>query len=510
MKQLLICLAFIGVADFSTVLFGQTQASAIEASKTHIITHGHHILGEFAELLKIPNVADDLDNIQRNAQWIIAAFKKRGIEMRTLELDEVPPIVFGEWKTPGAKETLVIYVHYDGQPVDPSQWEHDPWTPTLYDGILGKGGKEIPFPGPGEVIKPEWRIYARAAGDDKAPILAILAAIDSMRARKLAPTVNLKFFFEGEEENGSPNLARYLQTYRDLLRADAWLFCDGPTHQSRQAQLVFGVRGIVSMELTVYGATRGLHSGHYGNWAPVPGMMLAQLLAGMKDDSGKVLIKGFYDSVLPLGDEERQAIEQLPEIEHRLMEELGISSSEGAPESLAERLLIPSLTVNGLQSGNVGALARNVIPPFATARLDFRLVKGNQPKAMLDLVEDHIRQQGYFIVRDTPSAQLRNQYPKIVKITRGEGYPAARTSMSLPLAGKVGHAIQAVTGTPPIQMPTLGGSLPLYLFGDILDTPFLVLPIANYDNNQHAANENLQVANLWYAISLYSAIFTMP
>lgn len=488
----------------------ENQEKALAAARLHIRAEGAKVLEDFAELLRIPNVANDLPNIHRNAKFIRAALEKRGIQTELLTLPHVPPIVFGELKAPKATKTLMIYVHYDGQPVDPSQWRHNPWEPTLYSKPMEQGGKPIPFPKQGEPIDPEWRLYARAAGDDKAPIIALLAALDALAESGIAPSVNLKFFFEGEEEAGSPNLRQYLETYKDKLEADTWLFCDGPTHQSRKPQIVYGVRGIVSMEMTVYGAYNGLHSGHYGNWAPVPGMVLAHLLASMKDDDGHILIDGFYDSATPIGPQEKAAIQSLPAIEEPLRETFGIAQSEADNAPLAQRLLQPSLTVNGIRTGNVGTKARNVIPPTATARLDFRLVKGNQPQAMLDLVEAHIRKQGFHIVREDPSQELRMKFAKIIKVRRGNnGYPALRTEMDLPIAKQLNQAINMVTGEHPIQMPTLGGSLPLYLFDEVLKTPLLVLPIANHDNHQHAANENLRIENLWYAIQLYAVIFTL-
>lgn len=490
---------------------GKAGEEALKAARSYREANGAAILQGFAELLRLPNVASDLVNIRRNAEYIAAAFEKRGASMRLLELPGAPPVVFGELNAKGASKTLLVYVHYDGQPADPTRWRHAPWEPILYTAAAESGGEARPLPKPGETIDPEWRLYARSAGDDKAPIPAILAALDGLQAAGISPTVNLKFFFEGEEEAGSPHLSQYLETYRELLDGDAWLFCDGPVHQSRKPQIVYGVRGITTMELTVYGANRGLHSGHYGNWAPVPGMKLARLLATMKDDNGNVTIDGFYDSVAIIGPEEKAALAALPPIDDQLREELGMARSDGGNATLAQQLLRPSLTVNGLSSGNVGALARNVIPAAATARLGMRLVKGNDPEAMLDLVEAHIRKQGYHIVREDPDHDTRMKFPNLVKVVRTDkGYPAARTPMSLPLAKQIVDAAALAAGEPPIQMPTLGGSLPLYMFEDILKTPLLVLPVANHDNNQHAPNENLRIANLWYAIDLYAVVFTMP
>ncbi len=486
------------------------QSPAVEAARAYRAAHGAEILAGFAELLAIPNVGSDSAGIHRNAVFIQAAFERSGARIERLKLPGAPPLIYGEIDVPGATRTLGVYVHYDGQPVDETRWTHAPWQPTLYTASMEQGGQPRPMPAPGEAVDPAWYLYARSAGDDKAPLGALLAALDALRDAGLALTSNVRFLFEGEEEMGSPHLARYLERYGDRYAdVDVWLFCDGPVHQSRRPQLVFGVRGVTGLEVTVYGATRSLHSGHYGNWAPVPGFLLADLLASMKDEDGRVRIDGFYDSVAPLGEAERAALANLPSFDDELRQELGLARTEGEGASLAERLLLPALTVKGLESGNVGAKARNVIPATATASLGIRLVKGNDPEAMLDLVEAHIRRQGFHIVRDDPDHATRLRYPKIARVTRGGGYPAARTPMDLPLAQAVIRAMTDAAGEAPILVPALGGSLPLYLFTDVLGKPALIVPIANHDDNQHAPDENLRLANLFYGIDLYAALLTM-
>jgi len=467
------------------------------------------IVRDFAELLRIPNVASDLPNIHLNAEFIRDRLMARGVEAELWEMDGVPPIVYGRLDVDGATRTLGIYVHYDGQPVDPSQWTWDPWIPTLTNNSLESDGVEIAMPADGESVDPEWRIYARGAGDDKAPIAAILGALDALAASGAVPASNLRFFFEGEEEAGSDHLADYMRAHRDELEVDAWLICDGPVHQSRRPQLVFGVRGYTGFEVTVYGATRYLHSGHYGNWAPNPALSLAQLLASMKDRDGKVLIEGFYDTTESIGTAERRALEAAPDYDAELRSELGLAATELQNAPLLERLLLPSLNIRGMSSAAVGDAARNVIPTQATASLDLRLVKGNDPEAMLDVVERHIAAQGYHIVREEPTADERIQYPLIARVTRRGGYPAARTPMDLPIVRGLVAAAEAASGEEVILLPSFGGSLPLYLFTDLLEAPVVIVPIANHDDNQHAPDENLRLANLFYGIDLMAAIFMM-
>jgi acetylornithine deacetylase/succinyl-diaminopimelate desuccinylase-like protein len=270
------------------------------------------------------------------------------------------------------------------------------------------------------------------------------------------------------------------------------------------------------MEVTVYGATRNLHSGHYGNWSPDTPMVLADLLRSMKDPyTGQVLIEGWYDTVEPLGPEEQAALAALPDIDEQLKREMGLGWTEGEPATLAERLLVPALTVRGFTAGNTGEYARNVIPNQATAALGIRMVKGNDPAHMQALVEAHIRAQGFHIVREDPDMETRLRYAKVAKVTGGGGYPAARTSMADPWVRQVitaaGAAADAAFGPGSLVLtPGLGGSLPLYLFTDLLQRPFVNVPVANHDNNQHAPDENLRIANLWYAIELYAQLLTMP
>jgi len=502
--------ACILILVFSTAPESVAQLAA-EAAREYRKAHEAEILETFVEFLRIPNVAEGSVGIRRNAQHIRAAFAARGIALEALSVDDAPPIVTGRIDVPGAQRTLGIYVHYDGQPVDETRWTHGPWTPTLYTAAMEAGGEPRALPEPGERVDPEARLYARAAGDDKGPIIALLAALDALAENDIELTSNIVVLFDGEEERGSPHLDEYLRRHRDRFDGvDLWLFCDGPVHQSRQPQIVFGVRGVTGMDVTVYGADRPLHSGHYGNWAPVPGQILANLLATMKDPGGEVLIEGFYDSVEPLSASEEAAIEALPRIDEQLKEELGLAWTEGDGERLERRLLLPSLTIRGLASGNVGDKARNAIPSTATAALGVRLVKGNDPGHMLDLVERHIGGRGFHIVRQAPSKQILRQHEKVARVTRGEGYPASRTPIDHPLAGQVIGAAERASGESVLRVPTLGGTLPVFVFSQVLQTPAIIVPIANHDNNQHAPDENIRLANLWYGVDLYAELLTMP
>ena len=473
----------------------------------------HQILKEYLELLSIPNVASDIPNIRKNAEFIAEMMRKRGLEPRLLEATtpNTPPAVYAEWKVPNAQRTLLVYAHYDGQPTDPKQWTGThPWQPVFRTAALESGGQIVPAPSASESFNSEWRIYARSASDDKAGVMAILNAFAALKANNIALTSNIKFFFEGEEEAGSPHLAEILRAHRELLAADAWIICDGPVHQSGRKQVVFGVRGDVNVDVTVFAAKRPLHSGHYGNWSPNPAMMLAHLLASMKDKDGRVTIDGWYSDTEPLGELERRAIADAPQYDEELKRQLGLSRTEGAGKSLLELINVPSLNVNGFASGDVGELARNVIPTKATAVLDLRLVKGNDHRRQVDRLVAHIRKQGYFVIDRDPTDAERAQHPLIARVNvRPGGYNAERTAMNLPVSLAVIKSVQSTTPDKIVLLPTSGGSLPLSIVTENLKTVAISVPIANYDNNQHAENENVRLQNLWDGIEIFAALMTM-
>ncbi|MEY2576906.1 MAG: hypothetical protein QOF80_2393 [Verrucomicrobiota bacterium] len=477
-------------------------ADVTKQTRTWRVNHEKEILAEFANLVSIPNLANDAPNIQRNAETIRAMCEKRGLAVKLLTLEGAPPVVVADLAAPNAKRTIAFYAHYDGQPVDASQWKSEPWKPVMRD----SGGNDVDWRA-AKAIDPEWRLFARSAGDDKAPIIAMLAALDAMRAAGLKPSVNLRFVFEGEEEAGSPHLADYLKKFRAELHADAWLFCDGPVHQSRRMELVFGARGTIGLDLTVYGPIRGLHDGHYGNWVPNPIVRLTHLIDSMRDETGRILIKGFYDNVRPPTAAETEAVSKIPDVEADLRREFAIGSTEGNGKPLNELLMLPGLNVRGIQSGHVGEQASNTIPTEALASIDFRLVPNETPESIKPLVERHLEAQGYTIVRQPPDRATRLAKPKIVKVEWSSGYPASRTALDLPFSRELA-TIMTAAGHDPVLLPTAGGSLPMDLFQRGNDTPVIAFPIANHDDNQHAANENLRLHNLWDGLEVFAAFFS--
>jgi acetylornithine deacetylase/succinyl-diaminopimelate desuccinylase-like protein len=334
----------------------------------------------------------------------------------------------------------------------------------------------------------------------------MLAALDALQADGTRPGVNLRFVFEGEEEAGSPHLAQYLEKYPKILRPDAWVLCDGPVHQSRRMELFFGARGTVDLELTVYGPVKGLHDGHYGNWVQNPVVRLTHLIDSMRDENGRILIKGLDDEVKLPSAAEKAAVAKIPDVEADLRREFQIASTEGEGRHLNELLLRPALNVRGIEAGHVGEKASNTIQPEARASIDFRLVPNETPESVKPLVERHLEAHRYTIVHMTPDSGMRQQHPKIVKVEWGAGYPPARTSLDLPLSRQIAE-IMSAAGHDPVRLPTVGGSIPMYLFQQPNNTPVIGLPIANHDDNQHSNDENLRLQNLWDGIVVYAALF---
>jgi acetylornithine deacetylase/succinyl-diaminopimelate desuccinylase-like protein len=486
----------------------QTNPASI-AARDWRKAHERAIVDEFFALLSIPNVSSDSANVRKNADAVVKILEKRGVAARLVEVSGASPVVFGEIRTPGATRTVVFYAHYDGQPLDPKEWATPPFAPVLRDKSLERDGQVIPLPAAGKPFDPEWRIYARSSSDDKAPIIAITTALDAIRAGGLRMKSNIKFVFEGEEEAGSRNLERILAANKELFSADVWLICDGPVHQSRRQLIAFGARGVATIDITIYGPRRELHSGHYGNWAPNPAMMLARLLASMKDDDGRVLVDHFYDGIEPLSATEKRAIAEEPSVDAELRRELWLGSTEASPAKLAERLSLPSLNIRGMASSRVGAQASNVIPATATATIDMRLVKGVDHLKTVERVIEHIRKQGFFVTDVDPSPEVRMGHAKVAKvISREGGYNAVRTSMDLPISQEVIRAAASARGEV-VKLPTMGGSVPLEMIERAVGTRTITIPIANHDNNQHSFNENIRIQNLWDGIELMAALLTM-
>ncbi len=497
----------------SLLLFTVTAripAQGLPPVDAYVTAHQPQILRELVDLLSIPNVAADKENIARNAQSLRAMFVKRGFEVEILDTPG-NPLVLANLRVPGAQRTILFYAHYDGQPVEAKLWHQaSPFTPVLRSGRFEDGAKEIANFLTLDRFQPEARLYARSASDDKAPIVALLAAIDALKASNRPPTSNVKVILDGEEEARSPSLAATMGRYRDRYRADLMLILDGPLHSSGKPTLAFGARGNLVFQLTTFGPKFALHSGHYGNWAPNPALDLVQLLASMKDSNGRVTVNGFYDDLPPLSEEEKRILAAVPDRQDDLIRFFGIGRTEQVGANLQEALQYPSLNIRGLHSGDVGDAARTIIPDRATAEIDVRLVRETDAERMLQRVLAHIRAQGFQVLTDTdPDDQMRARHARIVRVSRVQWTNAYRTDMTLPVSRAVVTALARAWGEEPIQARTMGGTVPIDFFIQALSMPAIGVPVVNFDNNQHSHDENLRLQNLWDAVKSFAAILQM-
>ncbi|MBT1451295.1 M20/M25/M40 family metallo-hydrolase [Glaciecola sp. XM2] len=493
---ILVCLPiFLAKADAPADIKAYTQANQAQ------------ILQDFKALLAIPNISAVPEDMFKNADWITAYIAERGFTSEVVTAGGAPYIL-AEKKVPGASKSILIYAHFDGQPVEPSNWATPPFEPTLIDKPIELGGKPVEWDGKAP-LNPQWRLAARSAGDDKGPVIALMAALDAMEALNITPSVNIKLVLDGEEEIGSPTLEAILKEHGHKMDAELMLFCDGPMHPSRIQQLVFGMRGSMTLELTTYGALSPLHSGHYGNFSPNPTDRLMRLLTSMTDTDGNILIKGYNDQTRPISPAEQQAIDNIPNIDAQLRHDLAIAESLGKTVRVEEGVLKPAIIVKGFQAGGVGSQSRNIIQPEATASLNLRLSAGQTPAFLREKMEAHIVEQGFVITYDDPTIEMRRENKLLAKLEWRPGpYPAFRSEIDSPEAIKLTSIMDSLSTEPTILTPTLGGSLPIYLFEEALDMPIIILPIANHDNNQHGRNENLRLQNLWDAVEIYAAILS--
>jgi len=479
---------------------GAAQPAGVTAWRQ---AHERAIVDELRGLVALPNVAGHDADMQKNAAHLQTLFTARGFKVETVG-GPGAPVVFASLDVPDAAGTLTFYIHYDGQPVDPTEWTRcRPFTPCLWSaaGPVADDPARTRF-------DPEWRLYGRSTSDDKGPIVALLNAVDALRASGRGPTWNLRVVLDGEEEAGSANFRRFATARAASLKTDLAITLDGPRHPSGRPTVYFGVRGGAGVTITVYGARGDVHSGNYGNWAPDPSMRLAKLLGSMKDDAGRVLIKDFYRDVRPLTPTERQALASAPDVEARLKQDFAVAVPERPDERLEVKLNQPTLSI--LELSTSGIPGRSAIPGSASARLEVRMVKDLVPETQNALITEHVRAQGYHVVtgRD-PTDEERRTHRLIARVDPRRGSAASRVSMDDPRAKAVVAAL-TLRGVPPVQLPTLGGSMPFGTFSDEYAMPTVGVSIVNYDNNQHGPDENLRLRNLWEGIEMLAALMTLP
>ncbi|RYC66925.1 M20/M25/M40 family metallo-hydrolase [Spirosoma sordidisoli] len=509
MKQVLL----LSIALACSGAFAQTLTTA----QLQAITQ-KHVRASFSELdalLSIPNNAHIDGQMQPNIDWLRRAFEQRGFQVSTLSTP-TNPLVLAEKKAPatrtaspaGIPKTLLLYMHFDGQPVVPSQWQQaDPYRPVLKE--LGEDGSWAPMDWSKlqTNYNPDWRIFGRSSSDDKGPIAMLLAALTALEKEKIPQRYNLKVILDSEEEIGSPHLASTVLANKEKLAADLLLVMDGGRHLSNLPTLIYGCRGITTVTLTTFGPRGPQHSGHYGNYAPNPALRLVQLLAGMKDEDGRVTIPGYYDGIT-IDEKAAKLLAAVPDDPAQIAKTVGIAAPDRVGRNYQEALQYPSLNIRGLQSAYVGKQAGTVIPDRAIAELDLRLVPETDPARLVSLIRTYIEGKGFRVLDHEPTEAERMQYPKLIQLkASGEMLPF-RTEIGIPEDVWLTRAMVRAFGREPVKIRMTGGSVPIVPFLRTLNIPAIHVPMVNLDNNQHAANENLRVGNYVEGITTWLAILT--
>jgi acetylornithine deacetylase/succinyl-diaminopimelate desuccinylase-like protein len=428
--------------------------------------HQERYLDELREFLRIPSIsalsAHQAD-VRRAAEWLGARLARAGIHDVRVDETKGHPVVFAQSSFTAERPTLLVYGHYDVQPVDPlDQWVSPPFEPTVRDSIL----------------------YARGASDDKGQLFMHLMALEAWLSTGVPP-VNLKFLFEGEEEIGSPHLGQYIREHQAELAADVALISDTPMMGEELPSICYALRGLATMEIRVSGPSQDLHSGVYGGIVMNPAQALAHLIDTLYDASGRIAVPGFYDQVDPLSDRERSELSQLPFDSEAYKAQLGVPELAGEPGyTPLERLWArPTLDVNGLWSGFTGEGQKTIIPATAHAKLSCRLVPHQDPERILDLLEAHLQHHC------PPGVQLH--------VTHRSGSPASVTSLDHPAVKAAESAIELVYQRPAVHI-RMGGSIPVVSdFQETLAVPTVLLGFALPDECFHAPNEHFHLANFY-------------
>ena len=428
---------------------------------------------ELCALLRQPSISTQDTGVRECAELVRQFMADAGVQARLLDTGGYP-VVFGEVRSPGARRTVLIYGHYDVQPPEPLEaWETPPFEPSIRDG----------------------RIYARGAGDNKGQMFAHLKAVEAvLRVRGRLP-VNLKLCYEGEEEIGSRNLPAFVERHRDLLAADMVYASDGPMHPSGPL-VFFGCRGVLTLELTAHGARRDLHSGNYGGIAPAPARRLVQAVASLWDKRGRVAVKGFYARVRPPSAADRRVLRQTPVDFAALEKDLGVRPVTGRSAAAYYRrlLLEPNLNVAGLGSGYQGPGSKTIIPSAARAKLDVRLVMDQTPDEVEAKIRAHLRRHGF----------------TDVELRRHGAMAPSRTPVDHPLGRAVVRAVTQAWGRAPVVLPNLGGSIPDWLFTQVLGVPSVWVPYAPHDEANHAPNESTTLEGFMNGVrSTAAALFAV-
>lgn len=445
--------------------------------KEYVAANTSRYLEELMAFLRIPSISslpEHAADVNRAADWVAERLRTAGIEAVQILPTDGHPVVYGQWLHASDKPTIMIYGHFDTQPVDPLElWTHPPFEPVVKDD----------------------RIYARGASDDKGNMLIPILAAEAMLETRGSLPVNVKFFFEGQEEIGSPQMPDFISSRRDLLACDMVLSSDGGQWEENQPALNVGRRGLAALQIDLQGAEQDVHSGTYGGTFQNPIHALAQLLASMRSPQGKILVEGFYDAVCDLSDSDRAQIAEIPYDEPQYLEELGLEQLFGeAGYSTYERAWVrPTLEVNGIWGGFQGEGIKTVIPSLAHAKITCRLVPDQEPDQIVELIAAHVAKHAALGAKASVKKLAGSADPFLIPVDH-PGNQAARVVLKK-LYDKEPY-IARTGGTIPVCgsfLKFLGAHLVNFAFG--LE-----------DENLHAPDEFFRIGSFKRGLSAYGMI----
>ncbi len=420
----------------------------------------HEWRGLWEEALRIPSLVTDAAAMQQMREWLTALMVSHGFTVRELDNPGQPVLLAEDGPEGGQVPTVLIYGHYDVQPAEMADgWDSAPFEPSEREG----------------------RLFGRGTGDNKGQHLAHIFGIMALKERcgGVLP-LRVKILLEGEEESGSPHLADVIQRYRSDIAADYAITSDGPMGLSDHPVIRLGVRGILSFALRARGARFDNHSGHKGNVVPNPAWRLVEVLTALKTDDGQVNLPGFYDDVVPLGVRDREFISRLPFDPQRLAVTLGVTEDRLAGWDAMEyyrRLMMPSFSITGMHSGYVGSGQKSIIPAEAEVRCEFRLAADQKPERIAAAL----------------SAFMAKEFPDVECVIHPGWMAPSRTDPGHPAIERLRRAVERAYGLAPYIEPAMGGSLPDYVFTDLLGVPSFIIPLANQDEANHGPNENMRI-----------------
>jgi len=426
------------------------------------------------EFLRLKSISAQNIGMQECAQALSMTMQSLGIKTEMWQIEGGYPALFGEITNSKAQKTLLIYGHYDVQPPEPLElWESDPFEPVIREG----------------------KLYARGATDDKGNLWATLMAVKCLKEIGVELPINLKFFFEGEEEIGSPSIEGYLSQHKDALKADYTILCDRGIHESGRPQMYLGNKGNMAVELKIKGAKRDVHSGQ-APLIPNSAWQLTWLLNQLKNSQEEILIPGYYDDVLEPDEEDLKLLEGIPFDIEEYCETYGIKEilPKGEKINVLSKLLFqPTATINGLKSGYQGEGNKTIIPSEASVKLDFRLVKNQDPSKSAKAIKEFLKEKG----------------PENLDIHIGNPRNPSKVSGQADIVQVAAKAAHDVYEKEPVIWPLLDGSGPMSMFEEILDAPAIIIGLGapfSYANT-HAPNENIGVQDYLYGVKLMAAIY---